>query len=130
MSNMQAWVDGMSAQWQKDRATSQMTLGRLIKELSAVDPDREITGLGALNSYRGYYCDLSFEPSGPRKVSDLLKECEDAMGQIFHGYKGGDYMMGANTPLWTADYGRCGDKIMSLDLSQPTIRAVTLPDEG
>lgn len=27
-ANMQAWMDGMSAQWQKERAATQLTLGR------------------------------------------------------------------------------------------------------
>jgi hypothetical protein len=36
------------------------------------------------------------------------------MGQVFGGYKGGDFVMGALTPVWVADYGCCGMKIMAL----------------
>jgi len=37
-----------------------------------------------------------------------------AMGQVFNGYKGGDFVMGALTPVWIASYGRLGRKIIAL----------------
>jgi len=30
------------------------------------------------------------------------------MGKVYEGYKGGDYVMGANTPLWIGEYGSAG----------------------
>jgi len=36
------------------------------------------------------------------------------MGQVFNGYKGGDFVMGALTPVWIASYGRLGRKIIAL----------------
>lgn len=37
------------------------------------------------------------------------------MGQVFQGYKGGDYVMGALTPLWVSTYGNSsGTKIMAV----------------
>jgi len=47
-------------------------------------------------------------------ATDLLEECKAAMGQVFYGYKGGDYVMGALTPVWLASYGCCGQKLMAL----------------
>jgi hypothetical protein len=47
-------------------------------------------------------------------AAELLAECEAAMGQVFTGYKGGDYVMGALTPLWVATYGCCGQKLMAV----------------
>ena len=29
------------------------------------------------------------------------------MGATFEGYKGGDFLMGKNTPLWVANYSYC-----------------------
>jgi hypothetical protein len=71
--------------------------------------------LGELDSYRGYYSDLAFEPSeSGETVASLLNRCQAAMGEVFQGYKGGDYVMGRNTPLWIANYGSCGPRLMAL----------------
>jgi hypothetical protein len=49
-------------------------------------------------------------------VSEALAMCREAMGQVFTGYKGGDYVMGALTPLWIANWGSGGGmKILSID---------------
>lgn len=126
---LQAMADGLGAAWQKERAESQMTLGKLIAALEALSPERIIDGFGDLESYRGYYCDLAFEPNGlPRTVASLLADCRKAMGAVFTGYKGGEYMMGASTPLWIAPYGSCGDKLIGLTQTEP-ITAIVAPDE-
>lgn len=115
-NNLQALMNGMSLQWQKERAESQMTLGKLIKLLEGRQYDgQQVIGLGRLDSYRGHYCDLAFEPSMElRSVRDLLNVCYSAMGRVFEGYKGGDYLMGENTPLWVASYGGIGPKLIGL----------------
>ena len=116
MSDLQTWMDGMSVQWQKERAATQLTLGEMIDFLKTLPSDVEIVGLGELNSYRGYYSDLAFEPTmTKRKVEELLEACQSAMGQVFEGYKGGDFMMGALTPLWVAAYGNCGNKLLAIN---------------
>lgn len=113
--NLQALVDGMSAQWQRERAETQLTLGALIEQLKTMG-DTPITGLGDLHSYRGYYEDLSFEPTSEAvPASKLLDDCRDAMGQEFTGYKGGEFVMGTRTPLWVAPYGCCGKKLMAVN---------------
>jgi len=115
MNEMQAMLDGMSAGWQRERAESQMTLGDIIKYLEAQPENKEIQGLGDLDSYRGYYADLAFEPTDNyEQAGSLLEKCKSAMGQVFTGYKGGDFVMGALTPLWVASYGGCGDKLISI----------------
>ena len=115
-SNMQALVDGLNAQWQKDRATTQMTLGDLISRLESMPADKLIHGLRDPHSYRGYYCDIALEPSSSRVfASDLLRECRESMGKCFTGYKGGDFMMGEATPVWIASYGCCGDKLVRVN---------------
>ena len=113
--DLQALMDGMSARMQSERAKTQMTLGKLIAALEAMPPDAEVAQLQSAHSYRGYYSDLAFE-LGPntRSVQGLLSDCKDAMGKVFEGYKGGDFVMGALTPIWLADYGDIGVKLMAL----------------
>lgn len=115
MIDMQALMDGLGAKWQKERAATQMTLGGLIEILEGMPDSVEIVGLGELDSYRGYYSDLAFEPSVNRLSKEVLEKCKAAMGKVFTGYKGGDYVMGARTPLWVANYGDCGKKLMGIN---------------
>lgn len=114
-TQLQAMFDGLSAMEQHQRAQSQMTLGRLIEILESFEPDKQVANIGEAHSYRGYYSDLAFEKGdGTRPAKDLLQECKNAMGQVFQGYKGGDYVMGALTPLWIANYGECGEKLLAI----------------
>ena len=113
--DLQAYIDGLSAQWQRERSETQMTLGKLIEALQEMPDGAEVSCLVEPHSYRGYYSDIAFEiGAGKRLASELLEECKASMGQIFQGYKGGDYVMGALTPVWVADYGSCGKKLMAI----------------
>jgi hypothetical protein len=125
--NIQAFFDGMSAQWQRERAQSQLTLGDLIKQLSEMPTGSTVDKLENPHSYRGYYEDLAFRAGkGTMLASDLLEECRNCMGKIFEGYKGGEYMMGESTPVWVATYGYTGEKLMGVS---PEGHLVTGPDE-
>ena len=115
INNLQALMDGLSAQGQRERAAQQMTLGKPISWLESLSPDTQVANLCNPDSYRGYYSDLYFErQAGTRPASELLADCKAAMGQVFEGYKGGDYVMGALTPLWIATYGCTGRKLMAM----------------
>jgi len=103
----------MSAQWQKERAESQMTLGKLIERLQSIPPETMID-IAEPHSYRGYYSDLAFKSGGKITATAALSMCRAAMGEVFQGYKGGDFQMGRNTPVWCASYGCCGQKIMGI----------------
>lgn len=114
--SLQNFIDGMSAQWQRERAETQMTLGKLIAALEAMPANAPVANLRDAHSYRGYYSDLAFELSDDtRPAAELLSECKESMGQVFQGYKGGDFMMGALTPVWVAHYGSCGKKLIALN---------------
>lgn len=115
MNNMQALIDGLAGGFKAERAKTQMTLGGLIDRLEAMDQAIEMEGIGDAHSYRGYYSDLAFERCEKRKVADVLKDAKDCMGETFAGYKGGDFDMGRNTPVWIANYGCCGARIMAID---------------
>ena len=113
--DIQFLINRMNAEMQRVRMTTQMTLGKIIDRLTQMPPKTMIDAIEYPHSYRGYYCDLAFERGEGRMLaSDALILCKDAMGEIFEGYKGGDYQMGRNTPVWIADYGSCGQKIVNV----------------
>jgi len=126
---VQAFVDGMNAAMQYERARYQMTLGEMIESLEQMPPDTTITGLGDLDSYRGYYCDLAFSPTDTTETAaELLARCQQAMGQVFIGYKGGEYVMGAKTPLWISHGSEAsGVRVMGIE---PDGTVITAEDEG
>jgi hypothetical protein len=115
-NNIQAWFNGMSAKRQKERSETQMTLGKLIDKLKTMDPDAMIDGIETPHSYRGYYDDLAFEQGTEKmSVSSALIIATNCMGEVFEGYKGGDFQMGRNTPIWMSGYGTTGSKILGLN---------------
>lgn len=71
--------------------------------------------VGVLDSYRGYYDDLAFEPNTHiTTCGEVLEICESAIGQVFTGYKGGKYVGHDKTPLWMASYGCEGRAIVAV----------------
>ena len=93
-----------------------------------------------IDSWRGSYCELAIQTESfgdfntdkiawesedgqyksykPQKigkenptVEEWLKVLKEAVGKTFTGYKGGDFLMGKNTPVWLAEYGDSGFKI-------------------
>lgn len=100
------------------RSEIMMTLGRLIKAAENAPQDGVVRFAdggypGSEDSYRGYYSDLSFGQSEtPVTVADFLKQARGALGETYYGYKGGNYTMTAETPVWRAEYGSCGDAIV------------------
>lgn len=63
-----------------------------------------------IDSYRGFYDHLAIGIDSESKYTsavDFLSTLKEAVGKTFTGYKGGDYTMNRNTPLWIDDYGDC-----------------------
>lgn len=61
-----------------------------------------------IDSWRGIYSELalSHEVGGePLTGGALLEILEGAIDKTFTGYKGGDYVMTADTPVWVDNYG-------------------------
>ena len=83
------------------------------------------------NSYRGYYSDIALEPwDGTLTVTQLLSAAQDACGRTFEGYKGGDYTMDADTPLWIAHYGSASDiAIRYIDVRGSSVTVITFQAE-
>lgn len=111
----------------------QMTLGDLIAALECLPliskdgrgsprPKRVffdfgLTYPGHLTSYRGFYNELgiTFEPGGradPKRLTAeaFLMALREALtpGLTFGGWKGGEYQMRADTPVWVAQWGDAG----------------------
>lgn len=115
--DLQKLVDAMGEQGRLTRGKYQLTLGGLIARLSEADPELPVrfdngSNPGEFDSYRGYYSDLMIQPGAICTVADLLARAKAAVGETFEGYKGGDFRMGNDTPLWCSTYGCTGPAIM------------------
>lgn len=128
MTDIQSLVNAMSDGWRKDRSRYHLTLGQLIEKLKTMAPELVVQfdeggHPCSAHSYRGYYSDLSFESSAESvTVAQFPPFVEACLGNTYEGYKGGDYTMGLETPLWTAPYGCCGRAIMGItDLADHAI---------
>lgn len=105
--------------------SDQLTLGELILKLepivekqkeredeAEVKYDFEYLYPTRIDSWRGSYDELAlnFESGGNyMKVTDFLKMLKEALGKEFTGYKGGEFYMNKNTPVWVANYGNSGN---------------------
>lgn len=103
--------------------SDQLSLGELIKKLEFIshsNKDEEpwvvfdfadAYPIG-LSSYRGYYDELAIN-YGAYEYDDLpslravIKLLKEALGKIYTGWKGGEYKMDKDTPLWVANDGGC-----------------------
>ena len=79
----------------------QMTYGSLLKRLHELDPHISV-GVSRPHSYRGYYYHLAVEPL-PEPAYSVIKALEDMT--ILRGYKGGEYYITLDTPVWVSEYG-------------------------
>lgn len=148
---IQQLVEDITEAGRKDRARTQITLGKLIEVLEAIhlreDGDMKVVVVGAEeeygeqctlvepHSYRGYYSDLAFQPQSNAVVTAagafqhltveaVLILARGSLGHTFTGYKGGDFKMQLDTPLWVARYGCTGHRIMSLTYNHEDYRLV------
>lgn len=84
-----------------------MVLQDLIEQLK-VFPDDYSIDLGYPHSYRGYYDRLAVEPGRTNTVGNFREELEDVLGNELEGYKGGQFLMKKNTPVYVAEWGDTG----------------------
>lgn len=132
--DIQAIFNAVSEAARDTRSDYQMTLGKLIAELSEQQPGASVAladGTGvepeSLHSYRGYYSDLAISARPePTTCGELLEALRDALGKEFTGYKGGENLMGEDAPLWLSEYGvNSGLAIMELVPSADGLTLVT-----
>lgn len=102
----------------------QMTLGDFHAELSSVDPStivrtENFESLGEAHSYRGYYDEIAFESASPGvtvTAGELVQAVENAIDRVFIGWKGGDYRMDVDTPVWISSEGMVsGRQLMGVE---------------
>lgn len=97
-----------------------MRLGDLIDTLSNFHDATPIRYEGAIGrpvgplmSWRGRYNELTLTPANEgdsdirSTVGEVLADAKAAVGATFTGYKGGEYVMDRDTPVWADDYGDC-----------------------
>lgn len=129
--DIQQMIDAILEAGNRERSRYHLTLGGLIDVLKVAPRGTKVrfdhgSGVGEAHSYRGYYSDLSFEgDSEPKSAAELLTRTQDALGSTFEGYKGGDFVMQRDTPLWNAPYGCCGLAIVGAEISGKLITLVT-----
>jgi len=115
----------MSEEGRPTRGTYHLTLGELIEKLKNANQYALVecsNGIipGKPHSYRGYYSDLAFELEEPEvdfesatqdslEVLKFLAICEEILDTTLEGYKGGDFVMDAKTPLWLSAWGDASD---------------------
>lgn len=131
--DIQKLVDTMSEEDRRLRSSYHVTLGELIDDLRQADSDMVVYiddskfSPGKEMSYRGYYSDLAFDASSTAKrVSELLDQTERALDSTYTGYKGGEYVMGQDTPLWISGYGRAsGNAVVSIQADGDHVSLIT-----
>ena len=100
-----------------------MTLGELTKARERVPGETPVyfdllqLVPTRFDSYRGFYDQLAlgYADDGRKTAEALLEQCRKANGQIFEGWKGGQYTMRDNTDLWISNRGHAsGHRIVGL----------------
>jgi hypothetical protein len=102
--------------------TPQWNLGQLIDSLSKIEATDDCWVSfsfcdfvpGTCHSWRGSYNEIAISYEAldwdkkPR-LKDFLKHLNECIGVEFTGWKGGEYIMGHDTPVWVAEPGRSGN---------------------
>lgn len=120
---LQSYIDSTFDKMREKRQKTQMTLGKLIKLLEQMNPEDKIIcstdtsiRFTSFDSYRGYYEDLALgyiaadyydERTNDtiNTVGQFLAEAKSCLNKNFYGWKGGEFLMTENTPLWVANNG-------------------------
>ena len=120
MPGMSELISALQSVNDESRKEYHVTLGEMVDFLDRLNKDGLISHndsyliVDELNSYRGYYSDLAFyvrkatPDEEPTTVGTLLKDLKWTIGSTFQGYKGGEFPMTKNTPLWI-EYGEWRD---------------------
>jgi hypothetical protein len=99
----------------------QLTLGMLISKITACEKNETVAfDFGymcptRLDSWRGAYDELALNyvsytnEDVEIKRDDFLVLLKSAIGKTFHGYKGGEFVMNEDTPIWVANDGEACD---------------------
>lgn len=91
-----------------------LNLNQVIEALFAMPEGSVVIGLdGDLHSDRGYYDrSATAHNSTERDAHELADQLNRQIGKEIHGWKGGDYQVNGNLPLYLAEYGDVGPAII------------------
>jgi len=111
--SIQGLMDSVREMARKDRSQYHITLGEMSSILENHDGQvtfkcgDSITSVANPHSYRGYYSDLSLETVEPHYMAgeDLLNMLKGVYDTELTGWKGGDYRMKFDTPIWVSAEG-------------------------
>ena len=119
--NVQELYDMVSNAACDSRKNYHVCLGELLDGLRQADPEG-LVYLTDPHSYRGYYSDLALEPTTtPIKVNQLIDQLEAVIDTELTGYKGGKFLMSADTPVWVSPYGTTGSALVGFNPTTITI---------
>lgn len=116
MIDLQKLLNMISDATRAERRAYHLKLGDLVEALASAiaagNGKMAVTTSGGgfvtnPHSYRGYYEDLALEPSSSiTTIEELHAElCQRVLNKELEGYKGGDFRMGTDTPIWISPYG-------------------------
>ena len=118
-----------------------LTLGALLEKLSNFEDYKEVilsTGdflKNSYDSYRGYYEDISIEPSTENEDNMTVGKLEELVNRALsdgtmYGYKGGDFDIESSTLVWVAFYGCTGQMLVDLQEIDGKVVAITKYEEA
>lgn len=117
-----------------------LSLGILLEKIKQCDSDKPVKFKGyrdgsfpnEYDSYRGYYRLIAIEPGKELvKVSEFVEMTKDSIGNTYTGYKGGEYTMNQNTPVWVSDWGTAsGMGITGVDEAKDAVYLIVSDIEG
>jgi len=97
--------------WMQSSMYEAVTIDALLEALKELPQNAFVTrGFANPHSYRGYYEELGVEPA-ESTIQHMVDVLEDALGTVYEGYKGGDFLMSGHTGVHFATYGNTGHPI-------------------
>lgn len=117
--DIQDFLDAESERRRQEtlKDSPQLTLGEVTIHLENVaEPEKPVVfdddsyRPTTVGSWRGKYDELAIrfeenDEENQTETSQFLRELKEADGSEFRGYKGGEYKMSNNTPVWIANRG-------------------------
>jgi len=92
----------------------ELTLNEVIETLKNLPEGARVKGLdGTLHSDRGWYdrSATAHMPDAVWEADALAAALESQIGEVMWGWKGGEYYVHGNKPVYVAEYGTTGPAI-------------------
>ena len=108
---------------QEFNKSPQLSIGTLIEKLSEIPIDQKDNPPviifdfcrsypTSIDSWRGIYSELAldhnqnYSSKKPMALPDFIEMLKNCDGATFTGYKGGEFTMSLETPIWVDNYGQ------------------------